>query len=356
MRLSSCLVAAALTSVSCADDIESEDSDVIVRTVTELEWRQYVANVDFVNAYVPTCARDPYSTNKRVIVTGFGRFLENTENATGRMVSRLVPGLEYPLTEPPAPGQIDEPGAQTRVTLATIDVPGVGPVDVCGMVLPVFWDVAAILTLKEAEVFQPDFVLMNGIAGSRQSMWIELGSVNEAVSLPDGSGTLAPVESGSKLVDEAPDSERARGLLLSWTEVRTQVEAARSALAPERNEAGVAFGEVLTGVLFAGFPRSSNTYLCNNTTYAVNYLFDHPGETFRLLQPSDPREGGPTGVDLAVASDLSASPRVFVHWAKDVGEGHLDRGASLMRTIIAAQLGAVEVPSRGDVTMADLLD
>ncbi len=325
----------------------------MIRTKSEQEWQQYVANVDFVEAYQPTCYADPYTYRPRVIVTGFGRFLENKENATGRMVSRLVPGLEYPETEPPPEGEVDDPAAQTRVTLSTIEIDGIGEVDVCGMVLPVFWDVAAILVLKEAEAFLPDFVLMNGIAGSRQPMWIELGSVNEAVALPDGSGTLAPIESGTPLIPAAPEDDRARGLLLSWTEVRTQVEAARAALAPERDESGTAFGDILRGVRFATYPRSSNTYLCNNTTYAVNYLFDHPGETYRLLEPSDPREGGPTGVDTTLFADLRLSPRVFVHWAKDISGEHLDRGASLMRAIVGAQLGAIEEPTRGDPEMGD---
>lgn len=326
---------------------------MIVRTRTEQEWKQYVANVEFASAYQPTCYGDPLSIRPRVIVTGFGRFLENKENATGRMVSRLVPGLAYPETEPPPDGTVDDPAAQTRVTLSTVDIEGVGEVDVCGMILPVFWDVAAILVLKESEAFLPDFVLMNGIAGNRQPMWIELGSVNEAVSLPDGSGTLAPVESGTKLVDEAPEEDRARGLLLSWTDVRTRVEAARASLAPERDADGLAFGDILQGVRFATFPRSSNTYLCNNTTYAVNYLFDHPGETFRLLKPSDPREGGPAGIDMKLGVDLSRSPRVFVHWAKDLAGDHLDRGADLMKEIVAAQLTATAEPTRGDPKMGD---
>jgi pyrrolidone-carboxylate peptidase len=351
VRFRGLFLAAGLLS-ACSDNVETDDTDVVIRTQTEEEWAQYVANFEFASAYQPTCFADPYSDRPRVIVTGFGRFLENTENATGRMVSHLVPGLEYPETTRPPAGEVDDPAAQTRVIQSTIELPD-GPVDVCGMVLPVFWDVAAILVLKEIEAFQPNFVLMNGIAGSRQPLWIELGSVNEAVALPDGSGTLAPVESGSKLIPEAPDEDRARGLLLSWTDVRTRVEARLALLSPERDENGVAFGELLQGVRFAGFPRSSNTYLCNNTTYAVNYLLDHPGQTYRLLEPSDPREGGPVGLDIGLTTDLSSSPRVFVHWASTISGEHLDRGAEMMREIIAAQLGTAEAPTRGDPAMAD---
>jgi hypothetical protein len=343
----------ALALAACSDEPESQEQDVIVSTRTEAEWRQYVTNVDFAVRYEARCASHAGSGRPRVLVTGFGRFLENTENATGRMVSRLVPGLEYPLTTAPADGTVDDPAAQTRVSSGSIELEGVGEVEVCGMILPVFWDLAAILILEEAEVFRPDFVLMNGIAGDRQPLWFELGSVNEAVSLPDGSGTLAPIASGSKLLSEVSDAESARGLLLSWSTVRGAVEAELAARAEEPSEAGVALDAVVQGVRFATFPRASNTYLCNNTTFAVNYVFDHPGRTVRLLEPSDPREGGPTGVDVTLHADLSRSPRLFVHWPKEIGAGHLDRGADLMRALIAAQLTATEPASRGAPSMGD---
>jgi pyrrolidone-carboxylate peptidase len=350
------LVPIALAFIGCDSTApETEGDDVIVRTETEEEWAQYVANVDFAAGYVPRCAVGD-GTRPRVLVTGFGRFLENEENATGRMLSRWVPGLEYPLTEPPPKGEVDDPAAQLRVSQGVVTLDGVGEVDVCGLVLPVFWDVAAIVALREVAAFRPDFVLMNGIAGDVQPIWLELGAVNEAVSLPDGSGTLAPVTSGSPLVLEASADERARGNLLSWTETRVGAEAEIANLAPERDAAGVAFGEIVTGVRFAGYPRSSNTYLCNNTTYAVGYAMDHPNDVIRLLQPSQPREGGPTGVDVSLADDMSKIPRVFVHWPKTLSGEHLDRGAAVMKAIVASQLSATAAPTRGDDAIADFTD
>jgi pyrrolidone-carboxylate peptidase len=338
--------------VACGADPESQEQDVIVRTKTEAEWRQYVTNVEFASRYEPSCAT-PQDGRPRVLVTGFGRFLENAENATGRMVSALVAGLEYPETSPPEGDAVDDPAAQTRVLSKVVALDGVGEVVVCGMILPVFWDLAAILVLKESEVFRPDFVLMNGIAGDRQPLWLELGSVNEAVSLPDGSGTLAPIEAGTKLLSEVPDEDRARGLLLSWSTVRGAVEEALEARSEEVSEGGVTFGAVAQGVRFATFPRESNTYLCNNTTYAVNYVFDHPGRTFRLLEPSDPRELGPSGVDVSLSIDLSRSPRVFVHWPKEIGDGHVERGAAVMRALLGAQLAASQPAWRGTPAMGD---
>lgn len=356
-------VCAAVTAVSalavsfagCDSETDTQDSDVIVNTESEAQWAQYVRNVEFAEGYVPTCSAYGGS-HPRVLVTGFGRFLENAENATGRMVSHLVPSLTYPLTEAPKAGEVDDPEAQTAVAQEVVDLAGFGEVEVCAIVLPVFWDLASIVALKEIEAFEPDMVLMNGIAGERQPIWLELGSVNEAVALPDGSGTLAPVESGSKLVSEAPDEDKARGLVLSWEEVRDATRDAIDGLADETDDSGVRFGDVVGGALFAGYPRSSNTYLCNNTTYVVNYVLDHPYDTFRLLEPSKPREGGPTGVDVTLGVDLGFLPRVFVHWPKEVSPNHLDRGRDVMATLIAAQLTAIGDPSRGSPSLADFTD
>jgi pyrrolidone-carboxylate peptidase len=352
-------LALAVLAAGCDDrDLAQQEDDVIVSTKTESEWQQYVANVAFVEGYRAACTRPEGDGRPRVLVTGFGRFLENRENATGRIVSRLVPGLAYPETADPAPGTVDEPRAQLAVAQGTIELPTIGKVDICGLILPVFWDVAAIVALREAEAFAPDLVVMNGIAGARQPLWLELGATNAAVSLPDGSGTLAPVEAGTPLVAEAGPSERARGNLLSWAEVREATGLAIAERAEILTSSGVPFGQVARGVELAGYPRESNTYLCNNTTYTLGYVLDHPGETVRLLEPSDPREGGPTGFDLSLAIDGRSIPRVFVHWPSELvrDAGHLDRAAEVLGALVAAQLGAASPPTRGDPSMADFTD
>lgn len=361
--LSLALLAAmvALPLSACGDESESppdnQESDVVVDTKSELAWKQYLANVKFAEGYRAQCsAPNPEDEvfRPRVLVTGFGRFLENRENATGRIVERLVPDLEYPLTDPPAEGEIDDPAAQLSVTESRIELPGVGEVDVCAIVLPVFWDLAAYLLLTEANTFQPDMVLMNGIAGGQQPIWMELGSTNAAVALPDGSGILLPIEDGTPLLSGLDEKDQARGLLMSWSEVRAAAESRIADLADEEDESGRTFGSILQGVRYAGYPRSSNTYLCNNTTFVVNYVMDHPGETVRLLEPSDPREGGPTGLDLTVDVDLSGVPRDFVHWPSTLSGDHLDRAAEVMATILGTQLAAETEATRGDSSTADV--
>jgi hypothetical protein len=110
--------------VACSQDPDSQEQDVIVSTRTEAEWRQYVTNVEFASAYAPRCVAGTDDARSRVLVTGFGRFLENAENATGRMVSQLVPGLQYPETTRPEDGAVDDPAAQTRVVSARVELEG----------------------------------------------------------------------------------------------------------------------------------------------------------------------------------------------------------------------------------------
>lgn len=322
---------------------------------------QYDANVSFALRYRTRC-RSGWTTRPRVLVTGFGRFLDNATNASGQMVSALVPGMTYPVTARPPAGTPDDPAPQTAVQQGTVTVPGVGAVEVCAMVLPVYWDLAAILAIKEAQAFGPDLVVMNGIAGPSQDLWLELGSVNRAMVLRDGSDVLLPRAteglSYAALVPSAPASERLRGMLLSWDGVRAAAEAAIGA-AGDVSSDGRALRDVLTGVRFGGFPRDGNTYLCNNLSYVVNYAMDRPGRGVTLLQASTFRRGVPNKVTVRIDRDLRRVPRVFVHWPSLLSGPQLEAGAGVLRAMIAAQLAALDgdgaAPTRGDNARAELM-
>jgi len=361
LTLCGCLAAAC----GSTDSVGSDEQDVKVDTEAELAWQQYVANLEFARGYQPTCVSGttageggaPEDQRPRVLVTGFGRFQSNRANATGEVVSELLDGLTYPLTDPPAYGQIDPPAPQTAVALGTVELPGVGEVDLCGMVVPVFWDLAAVLVLKEIEAFSPDFVLLNGIAGGRQPLWLELGSINRARALEDGSDILMPIEEGAPLIPTAPEEEYARPLLLSWHAVRAAAEQAITSHAADERE-GTPLSDVLHGVRFAGYPRSSNTYLCNNTAYTVGYLMDHHGEAVRLMEASHPREGYDDGLDVTINEDHSTTPRVFVHWPSNLEGDHIGSAAEVMSALIAGQVDALvnegELPSPGDNAIAEV--
>ena len=357
MRRLGWAVTLGLGALGCGSGAASSDElDVVVDTEGELAWAQYQANLELAASYEARCQAEP-SDRPRVLVTGFGRFQSKTINATGLMVSELLDALEYPMTAPPAAGEIDPPGPQLAVALETVTLETVGEVDVCAMVLPVFWDLASVLVLKEVEAFEPDFVMMNGVAGSEQPLWLELGAVNRAVKLSDGSDILMPIEDGAPLIADASADDMARPNLASWEALDVAAEKAIDERADER-AGDKRFGDVLSGALFAGYPRDSNTYLCNNTTYVVGYVLDHPGTTVRLLEASHVRDGSEGGLDVELQADLAHVPRLFVHWPSSLAEGLEATGAEVMRALLDAQLAASlggDEPTRGDNAIAELV-
>ncbi len=343
------------TVIGCADEdaFVTNDDDVRVDTSSPQARRQYDANVGFALGYKARCPA-PSGKRPRVLVTGFGRFGSITDNATGRIVSTMVPEARYPETTPPPPGEIDLPEPQLSVGFRVMKLPGATEeVEVCAMVLPVYWDLAAVLIAREIEAFHPGFVMMNGVAGSRQPLWIELGAVNAAAPLADGSDQLRPFskpgESLVPLVENAAPEDRARPNLLSWNAAREAAAAAVREHAPNVDQ-GVAFGDIANGVVFAGFPRESNTYLCNNVTFTTGYLMDRPGKKVRLLRASTRVNGRPNWLDVGLKGDFSSVPRVFVHWPSELATMHREAGAEVMKALIGAQIGAIERgerPTRG---------
>ena len=283
--------------------------------------RQYDANAAFASRYVARLAplvRD--RARPRVLVTGFGRFKSITHNATGRIVSKLV-GVPYPETAPPETGDIDPPGPQIAAGVTTL-----GAVDVFALVLPVHWDLAAILVAREMEALRPSFVLMNGVAGPRQPLWLELGATNHATRQLDGSNRLLPHGPPGEPLVPILDGEAAVPSLLAWDAVEG---AAKGAIARH-----ACLAEILPGVLRAGFPRASNTYLCNNLAYITGWLMRHPGREITLL------EDAAGGVQVRLDADFRTVPRAFVHWPSELAPEHDDAAVDVMRALITAQMTA----------------
>lgn len=358
VALISCLGLGACSVESAGDDATTEDSEVKVDTRSAAARRQYDANVKFALSYAARCSV-PKGNRRRVLVTGFGRFGSIGDNATGRIVSALVPSARYPETAPPDPGAVDPPEPQLSVGMTTLELPSGEIVDVCGMILPVYWDLATILIAKELEAFEPSFVLMNGVAAERQPIWLELGATNRAKPLEDGSSQLRPAvrddEAFAKIIDGTAAGEDARGNLLSWQTVERAVQKTITELADEIDN-GVRFGDVLDGVRLAGYPRASNTYLCNNVTYATGWLMSHPGRRVRLLRASPPLPGAINDVEVGIHGDFRDVPRVFIHWPSALATAHHATGARLMAAVIDAQLsaqGGGEQPTLGDNAFAD---
>lgn len=353
------LAIAACTAGESEEDSTGEDSnEVRVDTRSPEARRQYDANVAFASSYVARCTRGP-AERPRVLVTGFGRFMSIENNATGRIIAALVPNATYPRTVSPPAGQVDDPAPQLSVGVTTMNLPDIGDVDVCGVILPVYWDLAAILIAKEIDAFAPSMVLMNGVAGERQPIWIELGATNRASPLDDGSNQLRPaVQSGepyARIVETAPRSDDAQPNLLSWSAVH---EAAKKTIEVHADDVdnGKRFGDLLPDAKLGGFPRSSNTYLCNSVTYVTGWLMNHPNEAVRLLRASPAVRGKQNDVRIKLSGDYRNVPRVFVHWPSDMLDAHHVTGAAIMRAMIRAQLLASkqgDVPTPGDNANAD---
>ncbi|MEM9691262.1 MAG: hypothetical protein AAGA56_01845 [Myxococcota bacterium] len=347
----------AVTGAACHDgpEVETFRQPVIVNTERPEAWAQFADNIRFVKTYEPRCA-PPDSDAPRLLVTGFGRFGVHADNASGRIVAALLDELEYPSWSAPPETGVDPVADQLAVAQRTVTWPGVGAVELCAMVLPVYWDVAAALVLAEAEAFAPDITVMNGIAGSSQPVWIEMGAINRTSRRPDGSGVVRPFEAGP--VVRGADLVAAN--VGSWEQIR---DAATAAIRDETERAGPS-GRSLSRIAagkaqLAGFPRSTNTYLCNNTTFAVNYAFDHPGQYFTLLEashvPDDYDGRWPWWHDVTLNPDLRERARFFLHWPSSLDhEVHFRAGAQVLRALLTAQLESREPPERGDNALAEV--
>lgn len=339
------------------DDPGYDEQDVVLDTESEQAWAQYQANLAFAKSYVARCdASAAEGADHRVLVSGYGRFMSTSSNATGEMVSELIEELTYPMTDSPPFGEIDPPGPQLAVAQGTIDLPGAGTVAVCAMVLPVYWDLAPWLVAQEMAAFEPDMVLMNGIAGGRQSTWLEMGAINRASGSRDGSNITRVDEAGAPLIPGADASEYARPNLASWEPMKAAMQAALAEHESVEHD-GLAFGDVVRGIELAGYPRSSNTYLCNNVTYTVGYLMDHWEDEVTLMEASHVREGADAGLPITLGVDMSEVPRLFMHWSSQIRGEHLQAGTAMLRAAIDTQLTLLDDdesgPIRGDNAIAD---
>jgi len=77
------------------DELGVDDDSVVIDTSDPVARAQYDANVSFASRYRARCSKT--SGRPRVLVTGFGRFLDNETNATGQLVSAMV-SATYPRT------------------------------------------------------------------------------------------------------------------------------------------------------------------------------------------------------------------------------------------------------------------
>ncbi len=233
-------------------------------------------------------------SSPRVLLTGFGAFPGVARNATGLLVSRLVPGLAYA----DAPGALASARGELRL--------GRRCVRVTGMVLPVAWEEAGTLVLREIRALRPHVVIMNGVAGPAQPLWIERGAGASRVRKVDARGAL-PAELATP-----------RRTCRVHMPAHALLRAARAAIA---REAGT-LGAVMPSARLVA-PREDNAYVCNDTTHVVT----------RGLSP---RRG--MGVPRGIVW-------TFLHWPSGLGEQHLPACERVLGAVLAAALPARARPA-----------
>lgn len=251
----------------------------------------------FAEVFQGTSAPPDLEGLPQVLVTGFGRFLEHPENATGRLVSQLVPSARYPTTLRGALSAVDLPSPQFSMGWTEAVCPSGRRVALCGMIFPVQWGLPPALLEKQLAVMDAELVLMNGIASSEQPLWIELGATNFAVARVDGSGISCPT-ADQALCEDGPATASCFGAF------HAMLRAARDVLAASATR-------TLRAAHFQTFARPENRYLCNELTYAA----------CRMLE-------------------AKRTSRVFLHWPSALSGADIEAAMRVVFAIIDAELGA----------------
>ncbi len=274
----------------------------------QVDARQHQAHVAFARDYVATPA-PPRSARRRVLVSGFGPFPPHAINATTDLVAALadVAGVAGVAPLRDRDGEL--------VELRTV-------------VVPVLWDVAPIVLVREIEAFRPDLILMNGIARDEQPIWLERGARNVRSLRDDASGTARPAERELVVVHEGAPERR--------LDFPVDDVVAAAAIALEREVVATPALAAVAPSVVAIEPRDDNGFLCNQVTYVVDHALAHGGETLSML-----RCGGDESVLLMLPTGLAHVPRAFVHWPARIG-AHVAAGGRILRVMVETALGTAE--------------
>lgn len=164
---------------------------------------------------------------------------------------------------------------------------------VTSLVLPVEWARAASLAIDEARRTGATLLLMNGVAGARQPLWLERGASSIAAERADAAGVMP---------DRWPSVER---LALS-IDVDVAVDCATRALAPLAHvlDAGERLDAILHGAV-AREIRDDNAYVCNDASFRVQRAF------------------AGTGVRVG-----------FIHWPSDLRGAHVDAARQVLLAVV----------------------
>lgn len=200
----------------------------------------------------------PKTNHPRVLLTGFGLFKNVSFNISGVLADNFIHQPPYQLE-----GKILESHFGAKSQTQVLEVAG-QMIEVCSLVLDVSWDLSAALTIKYAESFRPDFILMMGRGDSPYTAIFENGALNLTHSL----GGFGP--NGEYLGDKnLPISKKILPETLSppgevsFTWNPQEIE-------KDLNDKIASISKRLS-IMFPENARSTNRYICNNISYLVQY-------------------------------------------------------------------------------------
>lgn len=214
---------------------------------------------------------------KRILVTGFGKFSGADRNISGDVVAALSDSTFWPekaeLDDSPLkPKRLPTNRETSHGGVASRRVLSIDgqAMELCLVSLDVVWDLAAAIIVREAAVFQPDFILM---LGRGSDITIEAGALNQAVGRsganPNGEslgnqnhpwcGThFCDLWQGTFILPPMDDGVKEE-IDFAWDNYRL-----KDAIKPYVRD--ISFWYSIETPLSA---RDTNDYVCNNVSYVV---------------------------------------------------------------------------------------
>lgn len=214
------------------------------------------------------------SSNKRVILTGFGLFSGVDYNISGTVMRSMANPQFFPsfidtsqalmTNVNPTNGLVNSADKGAWGANRTLTIDG-EKFDVCFLVLDVIWDLAAAIILYESNLFKPELVLMSG-RGADQAIF-EFGALNQAVMAGGFSSNGAPLANN---IPQKPwvlkNYEVGFELPMKWDNqfLASSVKNIISSLG--------------YSVSAPDSARDENDYICNNVSFAVTHGLVSPTE------------------------------------------------------------------------------
>jgi len=257
-----------------------------------------------VDSFRPRLA--PSADAPRVLLSAFGPFPGVPRNATAEIVRAVAASAGIALRAPSfrAPEFLAGRG---ELALAS------GRTCRCSiLILPVVWDAAAALVAKEARAARASLVLMSGVAGPAQPIYVEAVATGARAASRDAFG-LRPVRR----------SISARSLPATF-DVDTARDAIDRALHAELAGAP-ALGEVIHGAVRRE-SRGENAYVCNATAHVAARAVRRSVAVLRS-------RGEPEGLRVA---RFGPAKHGFVHWPRDIAPEHAPACARVLLAMVDA--------------------